>query len=83
MLLTHLKISGLQEYDVIPQTNPTQFDAYCCDFGLDASAQRTELEQANGKRRHSSDQKLSTAHLEGQGTTRIDRGWVVLLGARM
>ncbi|KAG2844199.1 hypothetical protein PC112_g2276 [Phytophthora cactorum] len=53
------------------------------DFGLDASARRTELEQANGNRRHSSDQKLSTTHLDGQGTTRIDRGWVVLLGARM
>ncbi|KAG2854884.1 hypothetical protein PC113_g12930 [Phytophthora cactorum] len=52
-------------------------------FGLDASARRTELEQANGNRRHSSDQKLSTTHLDGQGTTRIDRGWVVLLGARM
>ncbi|KAG3224900.1 hypothetical protein PC129_g4448 [Phytophthora cactorum] len=29
-IATHLKISGLQEYDVIPQNNRIQFDAYSC-----------------------------------------------------
>ncbi|ETI35014.1 hypothetical protein F443_18594 [Phytophthora nicotianae P1569] len=27
---TNLKISGLQDYDVIPQNNPLQFDGYSC-----------------------------------------------------
>jgi len=26
----HLKISGLSDFDVIPQNNPIQFDAYSC-----------------------------------------------------
>ncbi|KAE8884809.1 hypothetical protein PF001_g16045 [Phytophthora fragariae] len=29
-LATHLKVSGLQEYDVVGQNNPIQFDAYSC-----------------------------------------------------
>ncbi|OWZ20484.1 LOW QUALITY PROTEIN: hypothetical protein PHMEG_0005100 [Phytophthora megakarya] len=27
---THLKVSGLKDFDVIPQNNPIQFDAYSC-----------------------------------------------------